>query len=298
MKAVMTATSHSHKFKPLVWFNATIVDPYIWPLLQRGSKVLIAESMEGLTLGPTWWVFDGKTARQVTRELGGKNLVRVATIGRQHKDQDLCNERFLPFWLQHQRILAGLPPLPAHGAKRRARDANGRAGPGAPAPGPKNGPKASKNVQKASPGDQKGPKQSPGGRNSGVKWGCGEGKTLDGKRSSTVAPAPSPVKPRTPTAQKGTIMQNQSNTTKTGKAIVRALVKIQGEVQTIRFVAGPKRVIVTGKGLPKIIVSGNSDEGFTAVCRPNPKKPALAVTSVAKTADLAYSRSVKANWIH
>jgi len=45
-------------------------------------------------------------------------------------------------------------------------------------------------------------------------------------------------------------------------------------------------------------VSGNSDEGFTAVCRPNPKKPALAVTSVAKTADLAYSRSVKANWTH
>lgn len=93
-------------------------------------------------------------------------------------------------------------------------------------------------------------------------------------------------------------MNTQSNTTKTGKSIVRQLVKIGGVEQTIRFVAGPKQVVVTGKGLPKIIIAGNVKDGFKTICRPNPKKPTKVVETVGKTAELAFSRAVKQNWNH
>lgn len=281
--------------KTLVWFNAIITDGRLWPDLLSGTKVLVAETGQRLAVGATWWIFDNKKLRQITSALAGPRLHSVLKLGSVHSNQDRCNAAFMPFLIKYRQT-TGLDGLAAV-----------EKGPGGSPKTPqfsraqKGGKTAPKQVKKAS-GASKSGQKSTQKVETGVNLGCGQaGQTVGAKRPTNALraktarahPAPQPGVP----SSKGNIM-NQSNTTKTGKSIVRQFVKVAGREQTIRFVAGPKQVIVSGKGLPKIIIAGTADAGFVAKCVPNPKKPTKVVETVGKTAELAFVRAVKTNWNH
>lgn len=91
-------------------------------------------------------------------------------------------------------------------------------------------------------------------------------------------------------------MHQVKSTTKTGKAIVRQQVRIaKDDVRTVRFVQGPKQVMVTGHGLTKIVIKGNAEEGFVGKFKDHRGR---VVEVEANTQDRAFVRAAKEAWTH
>ena len=86
------------------------------------------------------------------------------------------------------------------------------------------------------------------------------------------------------------------NTTSTGKAIVRVNVKFgKGDVRTVRFVAGPKRVTITSRGLPKITLTSQAG-GFLAYADVVRRKREHHVVAIGNTPEQCYKRIVRGAW--
>jgi len=89
------------------------------------------------------------------------------------------------------------------------------------------------------------------------------------------------------------------STTVSGASIVRVVVpgNKNRDDQLIRFVARAKKVTVTSKGLPRLVIKTAGD-AFEAFYRPNPKNRAKRVTVEAKTAEAAFQKIVRQAWTH
>jgi hypothetical protein len=92
------------------------------------------------------------------------------------------------------------------------------------------------------------------------------------------------------------IMHQLKSQTKTGKAIVRQDVKIgKDDVRTVRFVQGPKKVMVTGHNLAKITIMGNAEGGFIGKFK---DKKGRFVEVDGRTPEKAFQHAVKQAWKH
>lgn len=85
-----------------LWINAKIRDASV--NIPVGTKVLIRKSDEEHTsIGPTWWIYDGKVLRQVAESFGGHGLYKIVTKGTVFSKQEAMQARFAPLYAAYHR---------------------------------------------------------------------------------------------------------------------------------------------------------------------------------------------------
>lgn len=107
-----------------MWYNAKVRDPIVG--LPVGSKVLIrkADDVSHTSIGPTWWVFDGKNLRQFAESLGGHDLYRIVHRGREFSKQDAADKKARPFlarYWRHRNLPLEAPKTPKFQRPGKAR---------------------------------------------------------------------------------------------------------------------------------------------------------------------------------
>lgn len=81
----------------LIWYKTSLRDKLF--TFEKGKKVLVAKSKLGLSLGNTWFIFDGKKMYHVADSYLGKDLKGLVSANRElYPEQNKVNRKFAPIF--------------------------------------------------------------------------------------------------------------------------------------------------------------------------------------------------------